>query len=47
VEEHGTESARVRSLVGIVSPWKVTGQRLELFDASGTFVARFEAVYMR
>lgn len=40
-----TEQAFLKAL-GRANRWRVTGQRLELFDAAGTPVARFEAVYM-
>jgi len=30
-----------------VRTWKVLGQHLELFDATGTMVARFEARALR
>ena len=30
-----------------VRTWKITGQHLELFDAAGTMVARFEARHMQ
>lgn len=33
--------------LGRVNQWKIAGQQLELFDAAGTMLARFEAVYMR
>ena len=46
VEGMETEAAFVEAL-DTVSRWKVTGQQLELFDAAGARLARFEAVYMR
>jgi heat shock protein HslJ len=33
--------------LGIVSRWMIVGQQLELFDAGGTPLARFEAVHMK
>ena len=33
--------------LGRVTRWRITGQRLDLFDASGTTLVRLEAVYTR
>jgi putative lipoprotein len=33
--------------LGRVNQWTIAGQQLELFDAAGTMLARFEAVYLR
>lgn len=41
-----TETA-FRKALGRANRWKVTAQQLELFDAAGIRLARFEAVYMR
>ena len=41
-----TEQLFLKAL-GRVNRWRITGQRLELFDGSGSSVARFEAVYLR
>jgi putative lipoprotein len=40
-----TEQAFLKAL-GRANRWRVTGQRLQLFDATGTQVAVFEAAYM-
>jgi heat shock protein HslJ len=41
-----TENAFLEAL-GKVAKWKIIGQHLELFDASGKLVARFEARHMK
>jgi putative lipoprotein len=41
-----TEQLFLKTL-GRVNRWRITGQRLELFDGAGSPVARFEAVYTR
>lgn len=46
-----TEAAFLKALGRVsawrVSAWRVTGQHLDLSDAAGVAVARFEAVYLR
>ena len=45
-EGNDTEQAFLEAL-GQVSKWKIVGQHLELFDAAGNLVARFEARHMK
>ena len=45
-EGNDTEQAFLEALRH-VHTWKIVGQHLELFDAAGTLVARFEARYMQ
>jgi heat shock protein HslJ len=46
LEGSATEQAFLEALQH-VHTWKITGQHLELFDAAGTLVARFEAHHMQ
>jgi copper homeostasis protein (lipoprotein) len=46
LEGSATEQAFLDAL-RYVHRWKITGQHLELFDAAGTLVARFEAHHMQ
>jgi copper homeostasis protein (lipoprotein) len=46
LEGGATEQAFLEALRH-VHTWKITGQHLELFDAAGTLVARFEARHMQ
>lgn len=41
-----TEQSFLDSLAQ-VKTWKIVGEHLELFDASGNLLARFEACYMK
>jgi heat shock protein HslJ len=41
-----TETAFLKALQS-VDRWKITGQRLELFDATGTLLARFDATHVK
>jgi heat shock protein HslJ len=41
-----TEAAFLQAL-NRVATWKITGQKLELYDGSGNAVASFEAQHMR
>lgn len=41
-----TEAALTQALRD-TARWKITGERLELFDASGASLAKFESVYLR
>jgi hypothetical protein len=41
-----TEQAFLAALAQVRS-WKILGQHLEVFDASGNLLARFQARYMR
>jgi putative lipoprotein len=38
---------RFLTAMGKVRRWRISGQSLELFDAAGALMARFEAVYMK
>lgn len=40
-------AAAVRDALRNARSWTVAGEQLELFDALGVFVARFESVYLR
>ena len=45
---HGMEQERkFLDVLGRVGRWVVTGERLELFDASGAPLAQFDSVYLR
>ena len=46
LEGMDTEKAFLEAL-GQVKKWKIVGQHLELFDAAGKLVARFEARHMK
>jgi heat shock protein HslJ len=46
LEGMDTEKAFLKAL-GQVKKWKIAGQHLELFDAAGKLVARFEARHMK
>ena len=46
VDGMDTEKAFLDAL-GQVNKWKITGQHLELFDAAGKLVARFEARHIQ
>ena len=46
LEGGDTEQAFLEALRH-VRTWKITGQHLELFDAAGILVARFEARHMQ
>jgi putative lipoprotein len=39
--------ARFLNALGRVTRWRITGQRLDLFDATGTPLIRLDAVYLR
>ena len=46
VQGMDTEAAFLKALES-VSTWKISGQHLELYDASGAMLARFEARALR
>ena len=43
----GNDEQAFLEALGQVSKWKIVGQHLELFDAAGNLVARFEARHMK